>query len=332
MKHLSAILLTIACTSGLFAQTTNQVVISFNHKAGTEPLVLDQTVFSIWNGKKIKLSRAEFYISEMEIHQAGNVNTPLTDKYLLVNANNPAAEYDFGQWPVGDAQGVTLHLGVPQSANHGDPSSYPAGHPLAPQNPSMHWGWTAGYRFMAIEGKVDNNNDGIPETTLEFHNLGDALYTTIELTGAKEVENGVLHLQFDLDYAKLFHALDMTGNLIQHGSAPINGKMMTNADTQDFITMPLATATDDVNAHSANIKAVPNPANTETSIRYNLPASGSLNLVLTNLLGQTVRSLSGLPASGSARLETAGLPEGVYQYAIFENGNLLARKQMIICH
>ena len=332
MKHLFAFLPAFAFATGLFAQTTNQVIVSFNHKAGNEPMILDQTEFTIWNGKKVILSRAEFYISEMEIHQTGGINTPLTDKYLLVNAADPAATHDLGQWPVEDVQSVTLHLGVPQSANHSDPSAYPASHPLAPQNPSMHWGWTAGYRFLAIEGEIDNNNDGIPETILEFHNLGDILYKTVELTGVEEAENGVLHLHFDLDYAKLFQTMDMTGNLIQHGSNTANAKMMTNAATQDFITMPLVSAANEVNANSLTIKALPNPARTETMIFYTLPLTASPDLMLTNPLGQTVRTFSGLAASGSVRLETADLPEGVYQYAFFENGKLLARKQLVILH
>ena len=33
----------------------------------------------------------------------------------------------------------------------------------------VHWGLSSGYRFMAIEGLVDNNNDGVPETTFEGH-------------------------------------------------------------------------------------------------------------------------------------------------------------------
>jgi len=39
-----------------------------------------------------------------------------------------------------------------------------------------------------------------------------------------------------------------------------------------------------------------------------------------------------LSASGITRLETATLPAGVYQYSFFENGKLLASKQLIVKH
>ncbi len=332
MKRLSALfLLFVAFAGAAFAQN-NQVVFSFDHKAGADPLVLNQTIFSIWNNKKMVITRAEFYISEVEIHHPDSTMMPLTDQYLLVNAKNPTAEFDLGAWPVVAAHGVTLHLGVPASVNHNDPASYPANHPLAPQNPTMHWGWSAGYRFMAIEGKVDNNGDGVPETVFEYHNLFDELYRSLELIGVKNAENGVLHLHFVLDYAQLFKNMAMTGTLVQHGKFASNVTMMNNAATQNFVTMVGTSATHEVEANSLHVKASPNPANVEALLEYTLPAAGTLELMLTNTLGQTVRSLTGLSASGSVRLETATLSGGIYQYAFYENGKLLARKQLVVKH
>ncbi len=332
MKRLFTLFLLLAVLASTAFAQTSQVVFSFDHKVGTDPLVLNETVFPIWNNKKVILTRAEFYISEVEIHHPDSLIMPLTDQYLLVDAKNPAAEFDLGVWPVEAAHGVTLHLGVPASVNHNDPASYPANHPLAPQNPTMHWGWSAGYRFMAIEGKVDNNGDGVPETSFEFHNLFDELYRSLELTGTKTAENGVLHVHFVLDYVQLFKNMAMTGSLIQHGKFAPNIAMMNNAATQNFIVMPTASATHEVETNSLNIKASPNPANAETILEYSLPASGSLELTLTNTLGQTVRSLHGLSVSGTVRVETTTLSEGIYQYAFYENGKLLARKQLVVKH
>ncbi len=211
MKQLSTTLLILAFAAGAFAQTTNEVVFSFDHKAGADSLVLNQTEFTIWNGKKVKLTRAEFYISEVEVRHADNTTTPLTDQYILVNAADPAAEFDLGQWPVDAAHGLTLHLGVAPSVNHNDPAAWPADHPLAPQNPTMHWGWSAGYRFMAIEGKVDNNGDGVPESDFEFHSLGDVLYKTVELTGVETAENGALHLPSRWTMCETFKNMTMSG-------------------------------------------------------------------------------------------------------------------------
>ncbi len=55
---------------------------------------------------------------------------------------------------------------------------------------------------MAIEGLIDNDGDGVPETLFELHNVGDELYKTVTLTGSEVAANGVLHLHFKLDYVK----------------------------------------------------------------------------------------------------------------------------------
>ncbi|MBK7695626.1 MAG: hypothetical protein IPI30_15330 [Saprospiraceae bacterium] len=91
---------------------------------------------------------------------------------------------------------------------------------MAFQDPSMHWGWTSGYRFIALEGMIDNDNDGIPETVFEIHSLGDALYTKAEVEGYLGAKDGNLHVDMTLDYAQLFKDIAMKGNLIQHVAAP----------------------------------------------------------------------------------------------------------------
>ena len=314
------------------AQTNNQVVFSFTHKVGNDTLKLDKTFFSTWNGKLLKITRAQFYVSKIEIQQPGGSATPLSDQYLLVDAETPGAEYDLGEWPVEAAQGVKMGLGVDADHNHLDPAAYPADHPLALKNPSMHWGWSAGYTFMAIEGEVDNNNDGTPETVFQFHNLNDMLYKTIELSGTATAENGTLHLHFNLDYVKLFEDLPMESPYINHGSNSLNQQMMNNAANESFITMPSVSAVHDVLKNSLAISAAPNPADAETLIRCDLPATTTLDLVLTNSLGQPVRVLNGLSATGTTRLMTSDLPQGVYQFAFYEKGKLLARKQLVVKH
>lgn len=331
MKQLLTIFLfSLLVSATAFGQASNEVIFSFDHKVGSESLILNETVFTIWNGKKAVLTRAEFYISEAGIQHPDGSKMPLTDQFLLVNANNPTAEFGLGIWPVEAAHGATLHIGVPSALNHLDPAIYPADHPLAPKNPAMHWGWSAGYRFLVAEGKIDNNGDGVPETVFQWHNLGDALYKTVELTGLEEAKNGVLHLHFLIDYVQLFKSLAMTGNLTQHGSASANVKMMSNAATENFLTMPMIISAHEVQANSQKVVATPNPFSTETRLNFDLPAADGLTMVVTNLLGQAVRSVAGLPAAGSLVFEKGELPGGIYQSAFYENGRLLARKRLVI--
>ena len=332
IKRLFTAFFLFAISGSLLAQTMNTVIFSFSHKAGNDPLVLDQTVFTIWNGKKVMLSRAEFYIAQPGIHGPDSSVVPLSEQFLLVNAKAPATEFNLGQWPVETAYGATIHIGIDSSHNHLDPASYPVEHPLAPKNPSMHWGWAAGYFLLAVQGRVDNNNDGVPESWFEFHTLGDTLFKTVELTGTAAAQNGILRLHFDLDYARLFQNMSMTGDLIEHSSKGPCAALMANSATQGFITMASTPLSQTVVVNAQYIGASPNPAGDHTLIRYQLPGSGSVDMIVTNALGQTVYIGTGLAASGSVPLETAAWPGGIYQYAFYEKGRLLARKQLVVQH
>ncbi|MBL7796604.1 MAG: hypothetical protein JNJ90_08890 [Saprospiraceae bacterium] len=319
----------IVVAGSVFAQN-NDVVFRFDHRVGSEPLALNSTIFTLPDGRKALLTRAEFYIAEIELNKPDGSKLPLNNVYLLVNANTPNRTYGAGIWPVEQITGLTLHLGVDAAHNHLDPSAYPAGHPLANQNPTMHWGWTAGYRFMAIEGLLDKNGDNIPETIFQYHNLGDSLYQTVELTGTGTLASGVLQVDLKLDYARLFDKLDMSGNLTQHGSGPINATMMQNAATKNFIAFGQASSTGMPTLQSAQISASPNPARTLTSVRYDLKAQGPLVVVLTNTLGQPLRRFENLPHAGVLDIQLVDVPPGLYHYAFYDASRLIARKQLVI--
>jgi len=82
MKYLVTLFLVFALALAARAQAPNQVILSFSHRAGEDSLVLNETVFTIWNGKAVSLSRADFYISEVEVYHLTPPihNTPLTDR------------------------------------------------------------------------------------------------------------------------------------------------------------------------------------------------------------------------------------------------------------
>lgn len=329
MNRLFSTILLFALVANASAQT-NKVTFTFDHKVGAMPLVLNQTEFTIWNGKKMVITRAEFYISEIVVKKQDGSLLPLTDKYLHVNANAPTVEHDLEVWNIQTAQSITVHLGVDSAHNHLDPASYPQTHPLAYKNPSMHWGWVSGYRFMVVEGKIDNNGDGVPESFFEIHNFNDNLYKTLTIETLKPAVNGVIKLRFALDYAQLFKNLAMSSNLLQHGSFIVNEKMMNNAVTENFFSVSLATATEDIALNSQKVKAMPNPFATETLIQYDLPSKNAVTLVVTNLLGQVVHTLKDLPNSGSARFQKNNLSSGMYQANFYEKNNLIARQKLII--
>jgi len=330
MKNFLLLILSAFIISNTHAQNLNKVVFSFDHKVGVDPLVLGKTVFTIWNNKKVILTRAEFYISEVEIQNPAGNMMPLKDQYILVDASKPNDVHEMGPWDIAGTRGVKLHIGVDPAHNHLDPASYPSDHPLALQNPDMHWGWTAGYRFMAIEGKVDNNGDGKPETAFEFHNVGDEFYRAIELQTAENAKDGTLDVKLILDYAQLFKNMAMTGSLIQHGNSFLNSKMTSNAETEKFITAVVQVSNKEIKVNSQHIVISPNPMSNEATISYSFSSKNPLTMVVMNSFGQTLSLTNNLDNTGSILLQKNHLVNGMYQIVFYDNGKLISRKQFIV--
>ncbi|MCC6411963.1 MAG: hypothetical protein IT270_09910 [Saprospiraceae bacterium] len=316
--------------TGLFSQNNN-VVVSFEHRVGGQTLTPGETQFNIWNGKAVRIDRAQFYLAELTLKQMDGTWMPVPDFYILADASKPNELHTAaGSYNVQEIQAVGFGVGIDQAHNHLDPTLYPAGHPLAIGDPSMHWGWAGGYRFLVVEGKIDNNNDGVPESTFEYHCLGDELYETSRFAGNVQAQNGTLHINLLLDYTQLFENMAFSGNLIQHGSTSQNAAMLNNAHTTLFFTLAQSSASHDVAANSQSLEAAPNPSAGETWISYDLPVKGDVSLMLINNAGQLVNTINALPASGKTLLNTAGLSAGVYQYAFYHGGVLVARKALMV--
>lgn len=299
------------------------VVMSFEHLGGGERMTPNSSVFPIWNGKQVRLFRAAFYIAEIELHKTDGSRLMLNNQYLLVDAAEPGREFDLGNWPVTDIEGISLRIGVDSARNHLDPASYPADHPLAPQNPSMHWGWVSGYRFMAIEGRIDNNADGLPEAAMEFHNLGNHLYTTVYVPAQLSAENGELRLELVIEYARLFDQMPLQNNLVNHGSFPANQQMMQNAGSQGFITHALVSSDGQPSVVQPTMVLAPNPAADVVQVRFDLAdnsLTGDYVLHLIDAEGRIVRIINHAPASGTLLLERGGLAAGRYQLLLFQSG------------
>lgn len=310
---------------------TNTVKFTFKHEVNGQELKLNETLFPIWNGKMVRLDRAEFYLAEIVLIDENGASIPMNDQYILAKANEPAKVWTLGDVNTDQISGIKMGLGVDAARNHLDPSVYPADHPLSFQDPSMHWGWTAGYRFMAIEGYVDNNNDGIPESLFQYHNLGDNLYKKINLTGSVSAQNGVLQVDYILDYAKLFDGMPLVGNLIHHGSDSQNGQMLENGATKGFVAMPQVSSNEEIDHQSSSLKAFPNPAIGTVVLQQDLSITAEhVEIKVMNLAGQVIHSIPQVPSKGTVELNVSSWIPGTYIYGLYDGHQLIGRNSFIV--
>ncbi len=131
---------------------------------------------------------------------------------MLVDDAAARAPVVLGEVPAGGYTGIRFTLGVDGIDNRAAMEDFPAGHPLAPQDPSMHWSWNSGYVFLRLRGLLDVDGDGAVDASTatpgnpasgqwRLHLGVTANATTITLAERSTLEAGEtqdLHVRVDL--------------------------------------------------------------------------------------------------------------------------------------
>lgn len=225
MKKYSIAVVVFFFTNFGFAQ--QDVYLRINHALGANHFALYQNATNNL-GDIYQFERVEYYISEVTILHDGGQDTTIGDLWILANATSTTSVL-LGNFNFTSVEGIRFGIGVDSASNHLDPASYSLGHPLAPQSPSMHWGWTAGYRFVAFEGKTGASMNDV----FQLHALGDGNYYTQQINTAGTIENGNLIIDLDADYQQGLENITVSPSLIIHGEGGDAAKLLTNF--RDFV-------------------------------------------------------------------------------------------------
>lgn len=264
------------------ATAQQDVYLRFMHMYDGSPFTTS-TIVSTPSGDNMQFNRMEYYVSGLTLYHDGGQAIDLSTTYLLVNATTPE-DFNLGSHSITQLDSIRFAIGVDAASNHDDPASYTAGHPLAPRSPSMHWGWSAGYRFVCLEGEYAS----AAREDVQVHALGDAnyFYQTIATSGS--VVDGNLIIQLDADYQKTLSTVSVTGGLIVHGDY---GAAVTVLDNfRDSVYTASAQNVSGIGIDEyAGISSdlYPNPAMPgEATLHFDAPAFGSVKVM--DLTGRTV--------------------------------------------
>ncbi|MBO6575686.1 MAG: hypothetical protein JJ896_11835 [Rhodothermales bacterium] len=195
-----------------------------------QPLVMGSTYTH--NGTAINFSAARVYISDITLIAEDGTETviqsdPLTvpakaaddsdvthtvsNRVIFAKHDHAHHEYDLGHVPVGEYHGVEFNVGIAGTDNRIDATQVPASHPLAKQTDlNNHWSWSNGYIFVRLDGQVDSDGDGTPDTAWETHLGKDNFLREVHLHADFEVDQeGTTQIHVMLDYHKLLEGVDL---------------------------------------------------------------------------------------------------------------------------
>lgn len=276
-------------------------------------------------GTNFSATRLQYYISNISIIHDGGTVTPATGVYILVDAANDVIK-DLGQYNVTTIEGIKFSIGVNQPVNNQDPTQWPSNHPLSPQVPSMHWGWTAGYRFIAMEGKEGASlSNGF-----ELHALGNNYYYDIQIPLSGQDVFGQLNMYLKADYTRALENIDIVGGKIIHGEATETIDLLRNF--RDFVFTSKAGAgnvlasVNQVLAPAA-LDMYPNPSNGAVSFDITDKSVNITSIQISDITGKVVETIA---VNDFETAQTTLTAKGIYIVSLMDGTNSLLTKKLVI--
>ncbi|MBK1880562.1 MbnP family protein [Pelagicoccus mobilis] len=179
------------------------------------------------------ITRLSFLLSHLAFQTADGTWVEAHDKYAYFDAKKRILSFDTSI-PPGDYQALRFNIGLPPEANHADPAQYPARHPLNPDHNQLHWTWSSGYIFLALEGrhyKTDKTLGGYV-----YHFANDPNLTPITINHPLTIQSST-QINLTLDLGKLLASRNPLSpntdgpSTHSHPGDPIAAKLKSNLPT-----------------------------------------------------------------------------------------------------
>lgn len=283
------------------------------------------TVSSNNMGDNFNIFRLEYYISEITVVHDEGIETTINDLWVLVDVFKAASiNVDLGNHDITNVEGIKFHIGVNPEKNHENPADYSIGHPLAPTDPSMHWGWASGYRFLAFEGYAGANLD----QNYQLHGLDDANYFETSIDYTTTAENGNVNIVLDADYAKGLEDISLNNGVIVHGAGGAAKLALENF--RDYVFKASTTSVSTLDFSEVNrFDVSPNPTLSGMAT-INLASSKDLEyeVVVTDILGREVKRFNNV--SGNSNLEITLENKGFYFVSLIKLGKAVLNRKLLV--
>lgn len=318
------LLLTFICVlTQIHLTAQNNIELTINHKLGTNDFSMNQTAKNNMN-QDFNLTRLEYYISEISLIHDGGTETLIEDLWILVNSSERTV-VDLGSYNVSTVEKIKFYIGVDEDHNHLDPSTYESSHPLAPKSPSMHWGWSGGYRFIAVEGNGGSNLDQV----FQLHCVGDNNYNATEIELDVTAENNQVSINLEADYTRALENIAVNTGVIVHGDNLQAKRCIENF--RDYVFSPSSTTSSIINFDEVkSFNTYPNPViNGTTTISLEVDSYNSkYDISVSTVKGQQINYLNAV--FDGQQINFQNQPSGIYLINLIKNGQTIITKKIFV--
>ena len=270
------------------------------------------------NGTAVSLTRVQYYLSGFEITHDGGTITTMPNTYVLGSGN--ISNYTLGNEVVTNLEGINFDLGVDYATNHMGTSSWPSGHPLSSQSPSMDWSWPSGYFFWVFEGLVDDNGDGTPNKYFGLSGIGDPLLTSVNSFTGINATGGTITLPFQVNVADWIKNLNLVSVGADHSGSANNVQVGDNTNDETVFTFNSAILSLDEKMETKSEIYANYELPYAPTIFYNLATMDHVDIKIYSMTGAVVLESDDQNFEGNYFIRKE-LESGSY-IIVFSNGNL----------
>ncbi|MDB4107846.1 T9SS type A sorting domain-containing protein [Bacteroidia bacterium] len=268
----------------LSVNAQKNVRFTVNHFLGANAFAFNSEALNDMS-ETFTLNRMEYYISNIILVHDGGMETPASDIYILAKGDKTDTT-TLGSFNVTTIEGIKFAVGVDAGVNNADPSSWASIHPLAPKDPSMHWGWSAGYRFVALEGKAGTGLS----TEFQIHALGNKNYFKQSIPTDASIVGDDLVIAINADYSMALSSFTLSSGLIEHGEDNEAAECLRNFQTKVFTSLTgaksIASSVDLEIENGFTISPVPSNGTVSVTIDDSRFSNGYM--LLTDITGRVI--------------------------------------------
>jgi hypothetical protein len=270
------------------------------------------------NGTTINITHLGYYITNIRFVKDDSTETKV-DTVLLVKADQTTSIIK--GLGTGTYTSVKFDIGFADTAiNEGDPSVYATGHPLALQNPSMHWSWATGYIFLRLDGTVDTSLNQTTGTTesLRFHlgtfNMVRSVTASLNnfYVNAPHGETHTFEADIVFNAEDFFSGIDLKqDNETQTmDNMPLAGSVADNLNSAFEASLQETTGVEEKYAFTNNVKLFPNPTFNTLNILITDAELQQGNLLIYDIAGKEIKSVR--IADSNTIIDISEFPSGIY--------------------
>lgn len=196
MKNLKLVVL-LSLTIIMFSSCSKEdgsVDLTFKAQYDGEPLVLSQD-YIYPDGKAMYFSRFSFYMSDLTLRTDENFAQNDQISYLNIGQQHTTTAladigyvYTLKDVKPGNYVNLSFNVGVPAEQNAMTPTDFSSNDDLSLSG--EYWSGWESYIFCKVEGVIDFDGDGIPESDFALHLGADEALANIEIDKDFEVKEG----------------------------------------------------------------------------------------------------------------------------------------------